>query len=237
MKDRLRRRREKHLLLLRLGTGYRQRVRQLAREFDVSESAIESDEHRLDTWIDDVATTASFEKKASFLLHQHRSQTEALEQLGWNARERREDAEGDVEEVRERIAEVEAIGPEGFEDEDDYWNTLVRLYRRLDSAKTDVFKWAREERQVRNDGADNIEQEFEMRQSLGDIEQVADELHIREEREVSERKVIVGFDAFEELPGLDRANLVGAEFDGPAPDLDGDAVGIDLDSPGGEDGD
>lgn len=213
MTDRLRRRREKHLLLLRLGTGYRQRVRQLAEEFGVTESAVESDEARLDTWIEDVANTASFEKKAAFLLHQHRSQTDALEQLGWTARENREEAEGDVEEVRERIAEVEAVGPEGFEDEDDYWNLIVRLHRQLDSAKADVFKWAREERQVRNDGAENIESEFEMRQSLGDIEKRAEELRVREEREVTERKVIAGFD-LSDLPGLDQANLVGAEFDG-----------------------
>ena len=212
MNDRLRRRREKHLLLLRLGTGYRQRVRQLAQKFDVTESAIESDEARLDTWIEDVANTASFEKKAAFLLHQHRSQTEALEQLGWNARANREDAEGDVEEVRERIAEVEAQGLESFEDEDNYWNLIIRLHRRLDSAKTDVFKWAREERQARNDGAENIESEFDLRQSLGDIEQVADEVHVTEEREM-EKKVLIGFDAVEELPGLDRANLVGAQFD------------------------
>jgi len=215
--DRLRRRREKHLLLLRLGTGYRQRVRQLAEEFSVSESAIESDEARADTWIEDVANTASFEKKAAFLLHQHRSQTEALEQLGWNARANREDAEGDVEEVRERIAEVEAQGPESFEDEDNYWNLMVRLYRQLDSAKTDVFKWAREERQVRNDGAEHIESELEMRQSLGDIEQVADEVHVTEERETAQ-KVLIGFDAVEELPGIDRASVVGAQFDGPTED-------------------
>lgn len=222
MKDQLRRRREKHLLLLRMGTGYRERVGQLAREFGVTESAVESDEARLDSWIEDVATTASFEKKAAFLLHQHRSQTEALEQLGWNARERREAAEGDIQDIRDRIEEVEGIGPEGFEDEDAYWNTLIRLHRRLDSAKSDLFKWAREERQVRNDGADNVEEEFEMRQSLGDIEQVADELHIQEERDVRERKVIAGvnFDAF---PGLDEANVIGGSFDGEpvdAPDID-----------------
>lgn len=238
MRPELRERRRRHLYYLRIGVPYTQRCRRLAEEFDVTERAVQHDESIMDEWIQEVTPLpAALEQKAAFLLAQHRQNTAAFEQLAGRTREDREDAESDVEGIRERIAEVEAIGAEGFEDPDDYFTTLTRLYRQLDSAKADVYRFGSEERRLRREASDNVADEFEMRQSSGrGVEKQAEQLHVREEREVTERKVIAGID-LTDLPGLDKANLVGAEYDGPAPDLDGDAVGIDLDSPGGEDDD
>lgn len=212
MREDLRRRRERHLLLVRLGIPFKERCRRLADEFDVSVNAVEKDDTRMDDWIDDVANTASFQKKAAFLLYQHRSQAEGTEQLARNARQERSAAEQRVAELEERINDIERQGPEAFEDEDDYWNTLIRFYRQLDSAESDVFKWQREERQERQAIAEMTQDEFDLRQSLGQIEKAADEIHIKEEREVTERKVIAGFD-LADLPGLNEASLVGADME------------------------
>jgi len=218
MRDDLRERRERHLLLVRLGIRFKERCRRLADEFDVSLNAVEKDDTRMDNWIDDVANTASFEKKAAFILYQHRSQAEGTEQLARNARQERADAEGRVEELEQRIEEVEAQGPESFEDEDDFYNTLIRFYRQLDSAESDVFKWQREERQERQAIAEMTQDEFDLRQSLGQIEKVADEVHVKEEVDVTERKVIAGVD-LSDLPGLSDASLVGADMDEDAEEI------------------
>jgi hypothetical protein len=219
MRPELRDRRQRHLYYIRIGVPYTQRCRRLAEEYDVSERRVQQDEQDMDEWLPDVTPLpAGLEQKASFLLAQHRQNTAAFEQLAGRARSDREDAEADVEGIRDRIAEVEAIGPEGFEDPDDHFQTLTRLYRQLDGAKSDVYRFGAEERRLRGEASDNVEAEFEMRQTSGQgVEKEPEELHVREERE-TEKKLLVGFDAVEELPGIDRASVVGAQFDGPTED-------------------
>ena len=219
MRPELRDRRQRHLYYIRIGVPYTQRCRRLAEEYEVSERRVQQDEQDMDEWLPDVTPLpAALERMSGFLLAQHRSQTEAFEQLAGRAREGREEAEGDADDIRERIAEVERQGPEGFEDEETYFNQLTRLYRQLDSAKSDVYRFGAEERRLRREASDNVEAEFSMRQSSGQgVEKEPEELHVREERE-TEKKVLIGFDAVEELPGLDRASVVGAQFDGPTED-------------------
>lgn len=213
MRDELRRRREKHLLYVRMGLSYTARMERLAEEFGVNKNTVEVDETRMDNWIEDIANTASFEKKANFLLYQHRSQTEAMEQLAQTAQQERRRANNRADDQQELLNEYKNASPEELMMEpEEYWTTLVDLARQVDEAEEDVYKWAHEERLQRSEVADQAMSEFEARQSLGEIEKAADKLEVDMEKRVTERKVFAGID-LSEMPGIEKARLVGTTMD------------------------
>lgn len=228
MRDDLRKRREQHLMLVRQGIPYTERCQEIADRFGVKVKTVQKDDDRMDEWIDDVANTASFERKSAFLLYQHRSQTEAHEQLAQNSRQERRHAEQRVAELQERIEEVERQEPRdmGLE-ESDYYQLLTNLQRQLSTAKDGIIKWTREERHQRTQVADNTTEEFELRQSLGEIEQIADEVSVQMDQRVEERKVFAGVD-FTEFPGMEQARLVGADLE----ETDAPGVSIDIEDDG-----
>ena len=224
MRDELRRRREKHLLYVRMGIPFSRRCERLANEFDVRKNTVEVDDGRMDNWVDDIANTASFEDKASFLLYQHRSQTEGLEQLVRNSQSNRNDAQERVSEIQEQIESFESASPEalGYDEAANYYSQLSDLYTQLGMARERAKDWASEERLQRQQIVEEVHDEFEMRQSLGDIEKVADKLEVEQEVTSEERKVYAGLD-FEEFPGIENAALVGATVDNEDAELEGGA--------------
>lgn len=227
MRDELRRRREKHLLYLRMGLSYSARMERLSEEFGVRVNTVEVDETRMDSWVEDIANTASFEKKAAFLLYQHRSQTEAMEQLAQTANSERRRAKARADDQQEILTEYKNSTPaELMMEPAEYFQTLVDLARQVDEAEEDVFKWAHEERLQRSQVSDQAMQEFEARQSLGEIEKAADELRVDMEATVNERKVFAGID-LNQMPGIQNARLVGTDLD---PDDESAMADIDIES-------
>lgn len=228
MREELRRRREKHLMYIRMGLSYGARMDRLAEEFGVRRNTVEVDETRMDDWIDEVANTASFEKKANFLLYQHRSQTEAMEQLAQTAQQERRRANNRADDQQELLQEYKDASPEELMMEpDEYWSTLADLARQVNEAEEDIYKWANEERLQRSQVAEQSMTEFEARQSLGEIEQVADKLEVDMEQRVEERKVFAGVD-LSEMPGVEEARLVGADLDRGDEEEDAEMVDIEM---------
>lgn len=188
------------------------RVRRLADEYDVTEGAVKMDESRMDNWIDNVANTASFEKKAAFILAQHRSQTEGHEQLAQTARNQRQDAQRRKAQLEDTLNEYRNATPDELGiDPAEYYRTLSNIARQLNIADDDVFDWAREERMQRQAVAENVMEEMDARQSLGEIEEKADKLEVEMEQHVTERKLIAGID-LSQFPGINDARLIGADI-------------------------
>lgn len=212
MDDEIRARREEHLLLIRLGTRYSQRVERLANKYGVTESAIKMDESRMDRWLSEVANTASFEKKAGFLLHQLRSQAEGLEQLASTASNSRQDAVERRRGLKETFEEYQELSPQelGIPPEE-YYSLIARLGKEMNQADYDAKDWAKEERLNRREISGLVIDEFEARQSLGEIEERPDRIEIDMEKRVEERKVFAGLD-LSSFPGISEARLVGADL-------------------------
>lgn len=218
-------------MYIRMGLSYSARMERLAEEFGVRENTVEVDETRMDEWIDEIANTASFEKKANFLLYQHRSQTEAMEQLAQTAQQERRRANNRADDQQELLNEYKNSTPEELMMEpEEYYSTLIDLARQVDEAEEDIYKWANEERLQRSQVAEQAMEEFDARQSLGEIEQVADKLEVDMEKRVEERKVFAGLN-LNEMPGIEEARLVGADLDRgdkAAHEDDDDAVPIEM---------
>lgn len=230
MNDDLRARREQHLLYIRLGVSYAERVRRLTEEFDATEAAVKKDETRMDDWMEDVANTASFEQRSAFLLYQHRSQTEGLERLARTAALEREQAVRREAQLQDTLTEYRNATPEELGiDPAEYYRTLSNLGRQANAASRGARDWAGEERRTRQAISENVMDEFEARQSLGDIEEKADRLTLDVERAVTERKLIIGVDLDAALPGVEESRLIGADV---TPKLDEEAAeSIDVEGP------
>lgn len=65
-----------------------------------------------------------------------------------------------------------------------YYRTLADLGRQVNQASKDERDWAQEERLTRSDIAVNAMQEFDARQSLGEIEREPDRLAVDVEERV-----------------------------------------------------
>jgi len=235
MRDDLRRRREIHLLYVRMGLSYTERTDRLAREYNVNPSAVKKDDQRMDDWVDEVANTGSFAKKAGFLLYQHRAQTEAVEQLARNAQQMRAQSTRRVNDTEEMLTDYRDATPESLGmDPEQYWFALRDFVREMNNAEEDVFKWASEERRNRQEIAHQIRAELDARQSLGEIERVADKLSVEAHAQVEERKVFAGID-LGAFPGIEQARLIGADLDVPLdePD-DSDMTDVPLTGGNGE---
>jgi chromosome segregation ATPase len=217
MRKELRQRREQHLQLTRMGVGFTQRCERLAKEYGVSVNAIEKDDGRMDQWVNEVATTASFEQRTGFLMYQHRSQTESFEQLASTARKERKAAEGRVKELQEEMKRLQRLNPDDVGmTATEYSAKLSTVGNRLGQAKQDIIKWTREERHQRTQVSEQVYDEIEMRQSFGEIDKAPDQADIRVEGEmdhrISEAKVYAGVD-LNSMPGIEHAQLVGASPD------------------------